>query len=80
MRLIPIFLFTLALCAQPDTGSLRGTLTDSSGAVIPAAVVSVTSGTATRAATTRIDGSWSLTALPAGDYTIRVAFPGFAFF
>jgi hypothetical protein len=81
MRLIiTILLFTGSLLAQPDTAALRGTLTDNSGAVIPAAVISVTSAAGSRVATTRIDGTWSFPVLPTGEYTLRVAFPGFALF
>jgi hypothetical protein len=77
MRLLPILVFATALFAQPDTGALRGTLTDNSGAVIPNAIVSLGSRAAT---TTRIDGTFAFPALPAGDYTLRVAFPGFALY
>jgi hypothetical protein len=41
------FLFTLPLSAQFDTGTIAGSVTDSSGAVIPHAAVTITNiGTA----------------------------------
>src|SRR5262245_37119082 len=80
MRSLVALAFTAALYAQSDTGTLRGTLTDNSGAVIPSAAITLTSTTGPRAATTRIDGTWSFPALPAGDYVLRVAYPGFSLF
>jgi hypothetical protein len=73
-------LLTTPLAAQPAPGILRGVLTDTSGAVIPAAVVSLTSGNARRTATTQTDGSYTFVGLAAGEYTIRVEFPGFETF
>ncbi|HYW42593.1 MAG TPA: carboxypeptidase regulatory-like domain-containing protein [Bryobacteraceae bacterium] len=65
--------------AQQVSGTIRGVLTDDSGAVIPAASVSL-SGTngLDRKAQTQADGSYTFPALPPGQYTIRVSFPGFA--
>jgi hypothetical protein len=66
--------------AQSTTGTLKGVLTDNSGAVIPAAVVSVLNGTVSKAAQTQADGSYTVTGLAPGQYTVRVAFPGFGLF
>ena len=66
--------------AQPATGTLKGILTDNSGAVIPAAVVSVGNGSVSRAAQTGTDGGYSVAGLAPGQYTVRVAFPGFGLF
>ncbi|MBV9506065.1 MAG: carboxypeptidase regulatory-like domain-containing protein, partial [Acidobacteriia bacterium] len=63
--------------AQPNTGAVRGVLTDNTGAVIPGANVSIAGAAATKTAGTQIDGSFSFSGLPAGQYTVRVAFPGF---
>jgi hypothetical protein len=75
-----VCLCAVLVCAQPETGTLRGNLTDSSGAAIPSASVSLTTTAGTRATTSRVDGTWSFPALPAGDYTLRVAYPGFALY
>lgn len=66
--------------AQADLGSVNGTVTDASGAVVANASVTVTN-TATgaqRVATSNAAGQYSVTQLPAADYTISVTAPGFA--
>jgi hypothetical protein len=65
------------LAAQQTTGAVRGVLTDNSGAVIPGASVSVVGNGVERAAGTQIDGTFSITGLMPGQYTVHVAFPGF---
>ncbi|HEY7392846.1 MAG TPA: carboxypeptidase regulatory-like domain-containing protein [Bryobacteraceae bacterium] len=63
--------------AQSATGSLRGILTDNSGAVIPGATVNVVGHGMRRSAGTQVDGSFTVSGLAPGDYTIRLSFPGF---
>src|ERR1700674_789480 len=65
------------LAAQQTTGAVRGVLTDNSGAVIPGASVSIIGNGVERAAGTQVDGTFSITGLMPGQYTVRVAFPGF---
>ncbi len=65
------------IAAQPATGSLRGVLTDNSGAVIPGATVNVEGNGVRRSADTQLDGSFSFSGLAAGDYVVRLSFPGF---
>ena len=82
MRIPFIFLFIVtaaALIAQEPTASLHGMLTDSSGAVIPAANVALAFGGTQKSTQTLTDGSYSFTGLAAGDYKVSVAFPGFNF-
>jgi hypothetical protein len=70
----------MAMQAQADLGSISGTVSDASGAVIPRATVTVTN-TATgaqRETTTNSVGDYAVTQLPAGDYTIHVSAQGFA--
>ncbi|HWX54752.1 MAG TPA: TonB-dependent receptor [Verrucomicrobiae bacterium] len=71
-------LLTIAALAQVDRATLNGTITDSSGAVVPGAAVAVT-GTATgfhREVVTGGAGTYSFTALPIGDYTVRITARG----
>src|SRR6202044_2253318 len=60
-------------------GSIRGTVTDPSGAVIPGANVSVvlTGTDATRTATPDKDGAFEVAELPVGTYAITVDAQGF---
>jgi hypothetical protein len=69
-----------ATLAQADLGSVNGTVTDASGAVIANAAITVTN-TATgaqRVSTTNSTGGYAVTQLPAADYTISIAAQGFA--
>lgn len=69
-----------ALAQVAPTASLAGTVTDSSGAVVPAASVTVTNlGTQfTRTTTTGANGRFLLTLLPIGSYRLEASAPGFA--
>jgi hypothetical protein len=69
-----------ALLAQTaSTGAIKGTVTDSSGAVVPNATVNATNtGTGlTRTVTTEADGSYSITVLPLGTYSLKFQAAGF---
>jgi hypothetical protein len=72
-------LFTaVGLLAQQ--GTIKGSLTDDSGAAIPGAAVSATGQGVTRTAETDIEGSYSLTGLPPGNYSVIANHIGFAQF
>jgi outer membrane receptor protein involved in Fe transport len=60
--------------------TLAGTVTDSSGAVVPGAAVALrnTSTSQTRTAAADAEGIFVLAALPVGSYELRVERPGFA--
>lgn len=79
--LLTLLLSTAVFSApmQNIYGSLTGTVTDESGAVIPG--VSVTAANAgtglTRSTVTNERGSYLITSLPVGQYTITVELPGF---
>ena len=80
--MIPIFLLMAVLgtaLAQLPTATILGVVKDSSGAVVPEATVTarnIDTGQ-TRAASTSADGSYRLSALPVGNYEVRVEHPGF---
>src|SRR5581483_10832864 len=65
--------------AQTGAGTLRGQVTDDSGAVIPAAQVTITNSTGVvRSVATGADGTFVAAGLKPGQYTVRVPFQGFA--
>ncbi|MGH9836364.1 MAG: carboxypeptidase regulatory-like domain-containing protein, partial [Blastocatellia bacterium] len=75
-----LHLLSSSTTAQTITSTIKGTVTDISGAVVAGAEVKV-SGTALateRSATTDAEGVYRLTALPAGTYTLTVSKTGFA--
>jgi hypothetical protein len=59
-------------------GGLGGIVTDSSGAVVPGATVTVTGNSDTRKATTADSGRWEIQDLTPGAYTISVEREGFS--
>ena len=68
-----------ALFAQVDTGSILGTVTDSSGAAVHGATVTLTNeGTsATLSTTTGDDGTYKFTPVRVGSYKLTVTLNGF---
>jgi len=73
-------LFIPAAMAQSSgTSGLTGTVTDPSGAAIPAVTVTLTSNATaqTRTSTTGPDGSYKFALLPPGDYKVRFTASGF---
>lgn len=85
------YLFALALAgalvpgsvhAQSVTGRISGTVTDSSNAVVPGAIVTVTNQATQIARTARTDdeGFYVVTNLPPGDYLVAVELGGFKTF
>jgi hypothetical protein len=68
--------------SQVDTGSISGTVTDSSGGVIPDATITAMN-TATRAQRTAQSGSlgqFTIPGLPPGTYQVKIASPNFKTF
>lgn len=65
---IVTILFSLCALAQRETGSVSGTVTDPSGAVVPNAKVTITSSATglTRAVTTNANGFYNATTLALG--------------
>src|SRR5271154_1011632 len=73
------FCSTSRLEAQTSTGTILGTVSDASGAVVPSASVTVTNKAtgAARTLTTNTEGLFSVPALVSGEYEVRVEVQGF---
>ena len=86
LRILSLVLAVMSTCtmvprllAQTDTGSIAGTATDSTGALIPSADVAATN-TANGlklAAVTNTSGEFKILAVPRGDYTVTITAKGF---
>ena len=85
-HMVSFCLFLIVFIAAPviwgqtaGTGALTGTITDPSGAVVPAATVTATSLDTgqVRTATTGADGTYKINLLPPGNYRVRFEASGF---
>jgi hypothetical protein len=84
-KLFPFLLLLVlasAVAAQTYRGTVRGTVTDPNGAVIPAASLKLTNKETNeeRTAVTDASGEYSISALPPGPCKIKVTAGGFAAF
>jgi hypothetical protein len=85
-RVIPYLVALLLVSSAPlfaqgeQSGAIRGRLSSSDGLALPGAVVTVVSPSlqGDRSAVSDVNGVYSIPGLPPGDYTVRVAMPGFA--
>src|ERR1700688_1666373 len=72
-------LFAVAAClnAQTTTGGISGTVSDSVGAAVPSARVTMTKTDTNEVRTTSTDasGSFEFTAVPPGAYAVQVSQP-----
>jgi len=79
--LLALTLAVFSACAWPQTqlATVFGTITDPSGAVIPAAHVTIVNQSMglKREVLTGMTGQYHLAGLPTGDYVVRVEKPGF---
>lgn len=75
-----ICVLVLTLSAQTTTGTITGTVTDPSGAVVPDAKITVMNQAqgVTREMTTNTSGVFTAPNLTVGTYRVRVEAPGFA--
>jgi len=74
-----VLLLTSALHAQTSSGTLRGRVTDPTGAVIPQATVTAAGPTGKKTtAVTDSQGAYELKGLSPGNYTVSTAAKGFA--
>jgi outer membrane receptor protein involved in Fe transport len=74
-----VFAFGPAVYAQLSSGAVLGTVTDTSGAVIPGVGITITNtGThLVRETVTNESGNYRVDLLPVGDYQIEANLPGF---
>ena len=74
-----VFQFALPVASQAQDGRIAGTVRTASGSPLSSARVTVTSPAAgvTRSTSTGADGSYSVTRLPDGTYTVSVALVGY---
>jgi hypothetical protein len=77
--LFPVMAAQLTLGQTSTTGAIRGTVTDSQGAVITGATVTVTSKATSQVRTMKTDssGQYAVGLLPPEVYTITIEAPGF---
>ena len=73
LLLVLLLLLSCSLLAQ--TATLRGVITDETGAVVPSATVTVIGTSGTKSVTTGNDGAYLITGLPGGDYTVEASAP-----
>src|SRR5262245_33984705 len=74
-----LFFFVVASFAQSDRGTITGTVSDASGAVVPGVTVeakNVATGIAYQAGTSET-GNFTLPQLPVGTYELSAMLPGF---
>jgi hypothetical protein len=71
-------LLALSIGYAQTPGAIKGVVTDESGAVVPAAAVSLTGKGVQKAVQSQADGSYTFTGLAAGQYTVHAAVPGFS--
>jgi hypothetical protein len=79
IAMIVCLLFAPVLCAQESTARLLGTVTDPTGAVVPAANVAArnTATGLTRKTVANESGDYSIPLLPIGQYTVTADSAGF---
>ena len=79
LSVICVFVFSLTAFGQTDRGTITGTVSDATGAVIPGAAIeakNVATGAVYQAGSSET-GNYTLAQLPAGTYEVSVNLPGF---
>ena len=76
---LAMFVTLVIVGAQSDTGAIRGTIRDSSGAVVPGVTVTIwgTSMVGERTAVTNAKGEFVFVGLPSGQYQVTATLEGF---
>jgi hypothetical protein len=76
---IILFVSSTAVWGQFGASTIRGTITDQSGAVVPGATITITNlqTNLARSQTTSSTGSYSFDLIPPGDYKVEIEAKGF---
>ena len=79
LLVLALILISSAVVVGQSTATLKGTVTDEKGAVVPGAKVTATNQATSveRTSETDSEGNYQLAALPVGNYTIKVETQGF---
>ena len=79
LAVLAVLIFLTGTVRAQTTASVKGTVKDTSGAIVPDATVTVKSleTGSTRVANTDANGSYNMVALPVGQYELTVEKPGF---
>jgi hypothetical protein len=80
LKVVPICIFAGCVAAQDISGTIGGTVLDTSGAGVPKAKVTVTNTdrhVVAGSVTTDGRGNYSVTFVPVGTYSVKVEAPGF---
>ncbi|MBI2689215.1 MAG: TonB-dependent receptor [Acidobacteria bacterium] len=79
VRFVLLLVLTAAVAVAQDRGTIRGTVTDPSGAAVPGANVTVRNVDTglTQSITTGADGVYTVPYLPAGNYSVTTEKQGF---
>lgn len=74
-----LFLTSASLAQLSTTGTITGTVTDASGAVVPEAAVTIfnTATSETKTTSSNAGGAYAVSGLPVGQYTVTVSKQGF---
>lgn len=76
-KLLPFFILCISFCpVQAQTGNIQGTISDENGIYIPGANVMIPA--LGKGAISDLDGRFTLVDIPAGDYTLKITFLGYA--
>jgi len=78
--MVLLAVLVVAAQAQENTGTVKGKVTDSSGAVVPGAKVTVVGRGGERTAATDAAGAYAVTGLAPATYAVRILAPGFGLF
>jgi hypothetical protein len=78
LTLLVVALIALPAFSQKYTGTIRGIVTDASGAMVPnAQVTAINPATNSQRTATAVDGEYAIQDLPAGTYTVKASGKGF---